>query len=436
MGFLVGAEIKIVPAQPFVHLTYIPCYSLDAMVDTFTVASRSDQFDFVECLHYSKNRGVVMVGSLAQRPVVQKLFRLGLASRSEVNAIGKFWKPWFYKHVESMLDRGKTKGEYIGSEEELRAKNIRILNYLGKLLAAPHVAVPGLEEAAREVEAPHLFQELVPLRDYYHRHTRSIFWELQDIIPFGNEPWFRYLLGWATPPHISLLKLTTTESLREMYDKAHVVQDMLVPINTLRNSILKFHKELALYPLWICPMRLLNPPAERWSKVMPANVDRPACAKVEEGPNQEKLYDTTCPHLGGMVAPTPCESLYVDIGAYGVPQAAQWTGIVHKTYGRIKFDSLVAADNAGPELVEDDDDDDEEEDSEFGNELHVKVMRKIEAFVRKNHGFQALYADCFQSEKEFRQMFDHELYDRLREKYGCNGRLPDVYGKVSRKSRR
>lgn len=30
--------------------------------------------------------------------------------------------------------------------------------------------------------------EYVPLRHYYHRHTRSLFWEIQDIIPFGNHP--------------------------------------------------------------------------------------------------------------------------------------------------------------------------------------------------------------------------------------------------------
>jgi delta24-sterol reductase len=53
-----------------------------------------------------------------------------------------------------------------------------------------------------------------------------------------------------------------------------------------------------------------------------------------------------------------------------------------------------------------------------------------------NHGYQALYADCFQTKQEFRTMFDHELYDRLREKYDCIGRLPDIYDKVSRHARK
>jgi hypothetical protein len=33
-------------------------------------------------------------------------------------------------------------------------------------------------------------------------------------------------------------------------------------------------------------------------------------------------------------------------------------------------------------------------------------------------------------------MFDHRLLDRLRNKYGCVGRLPDVFDKVSHEARR
>lgn len=61
---------------------------------------------------------------------------------------------------------------------------------------------------------------------------------------------------------------------------------------------------------------------------------------------------------------------------------------------------------------------------------------QIEDFVRLQRGYQALYAECFQTREEFRQMFDHRLYDRLREKYGCVGRLPEVYEKVGPHARR
>lgn len=87
--------------------------------------------------------------------------------------------------------------------------------------------------------------EYIPLRDYYHRHSRSIFWEIQDIIPFGNhvrafqsvkqdnanipmtltfQPVFRYLLGWLIPPKVSLLKLTQGETLKRLYEEQHIIQ--------------------------------------------------------------------------------------------------------------------------------------------------------------------------------------------------------------------
>jgi delta24-sterol reductase len=75
-----------------------------------------------------------------------------------------------------------------------------------------------------------VFEEWVPLRHYYHRHTKSLFWEVSDIVPFGNSAWFRYTFGWTMPPKPSLLKLTETATTKRLYELYHVVQDMLVPI--------------------------------------------------------------------------------------------------------------------------------------------------------------------------------------------------------------
>lgn len=85
-------------------------------------------------------------------------------------------------------------------------------------------------EGAIESSSSEIHEELIPLRHYYHRHTRSLFWEVSDIVPFGNAPWFRYLLGWTMPPKPSLLKITETPTTKRLYELYHVVQDMLVPI--------------------------------------------------------------------------------------------------------------------------------------------------------------------------------------------------------------
>ncbi|MDD5632151.1 MAG: FAD-binding protein [Methylococcales bacterium] len=237
LGFLVAAELKIIPAKKFIRLHYQPVYSLDNMVDLFEEASRlTDENDFVEGLVYSHDSGVIMRGT----------FTNDIGSDGAVNAIGRWYKPWFYKHVETYLKNGQAGVEYI------------------------------------------------PLRDYYHRHTRSYFWTMEEIIPFGNHPVFRALLGWALPPRIELLKYTETETTRRLREKFHVVQDMLMPIKYLKQSIQYFDDHFNLYPLWLSPMAIFDN-------------DR---------------------HLG-FVHPLPekdgsVDEMYVDIGAYGTPLKANF----------------------------------------------------------------------------------------------------------------
>jgi len=49
--------------------------------------------------------------------------------------------------------------------------------------------------------------------------------------------------------------------------------------------------------------------------------------------------------------------------------------------------------------------------------------------------FQMLYADSYLTCEEFRQMFDHSLYDVMRKRLGCDGAFPEVYDKVNRSAR-
>ena len=41
-----------------------------------------------------------------------------------------------------------------------------------------------------------------------------------------------------------------------------------------------------------------------------------------------------------------------------------------------------------------------------------KSIRKIVDFTRNVGGFQMMYADSYMTREEFREMFDHSLYDR------------------------
>uniref|UniRef100_A0ABI7ZQQ8 Delta(24)-sterol reductase n=1 Tax=Felis catus TaxID=9685 RepID=A0ABI7ZQQ8_FELCA len=224
LGFLVAAEIRIIPAKKYVKLRFEPVRGLEAICNKFTRESQRPENHFVEGLLYSLDEAVIMTGVMTDK-----------AEPSKLNSIGSYYKPWFFKHVENYLKANEGGLEYI------------------------------------------------PLRHYYHRHTRSIFWELQDIIPFGNNPIFRYLFGWMVPPKISLLKLTQGETLRKLYEQHHVVQDMLVPMKCLSQAVHTFHNDIHVYPIWLCPFILPSQP--------------------------------------GLVHPKGDEAeLYVDIGAYGEPR--------------------------------------------------------------------------------------------------------------------
>ena len=46
------------------------------------------------------------------------------------------------------------------------------------------------------------------------------------------------------PPKISLLKLTQGETIKKMYEEHQVIQDMLIPLDSLGEALDVFHKEI------------------------------------------------------------------------------------------------------------------------------------------------------------------------------------------------
>ncbi|CAJ0955925.1 unnamed protein product, partial [Mesorhabditis belari] len=202
LGFLVAATLRIIPCKPYVKLTYIPTRTVKETQNTLIKECNDRENEFVEGLLFSKIKGLVMRGEFCDKP----------PRNGRQNEIGKWHKPWFYTHAEKLAEREEESVEYI------------------------------------------------PLRHYYHRHSRSIFWEIKEIVPFGNNLLFRWTLGWLCPPKISLLKVTTPPALRRLYERNHVIQDMLVPLETLQESVDVFEKEINIYPLWLCPFTLPSTP--------------------------------------------------------------------------------------------------------------------------------------------------------------------------------
>ncbi|KAK9691385.1 hypothetical protein RND81_09G194000 [Saponaria officinalis] len=326
LGLLVSAEIKLIPVKEYMRLTYTPVKGnlkeiAQAYVDSFAPKDRDQDNpekvpDFVECMVYNSSEGVMMTGRYASTKEAKK-------KGNVINNCGWWFKPWFYQHAQKAL----TKGEFV---------------------------------------------EYIPTRQYYHRHTRSLYWEGKLIIPFGDQLWFRFLLGWLMPPKVSLLKATQGEAIRNYYHENHVIQDMLVPLYKVGDALEWVDREMEVYPLWLCPHKLFRLPVK--TMIYP-----------EPGFEQHKRQGDT-----------PYAQMYTDVGVYYTP-APIFRGEV--------FDGAEA-------------------------------VRKMEKWLIENHGFQPQYAVSELNEKDFWRMFDGSLYEKARRRYGAVGTFMSVYykSKKGRKS--
>ncbi|KJZ70642.1 hypothetical protein HIM_09962 [Hirsutella minnesotensis 3608] len=294
-------------------MKYIPCYSQDQLLDKLTVLTHLPSAPpLIEATIYSKDTAVIFTGEFSDGPPTGQAHR--------INDVGRWWKPWFYKHVESFLERG-----------------------------------PG--------------EDWIPLRPYFHRHTRSIFWELREVIPISTHWWYRYVFGWMGPPKIAFIKMSSAPAIREASVFKHVVQDIVVPLRHLKDAINLFHDAFEVYPLLFYPVRIYKQPAGL------------------QGALREPCHLRTHPATGRQY------EMYFDLGAYGVPPKLK-----HKE----PWDA-------------------------------IKEVRRMEKFAREHRGYQLLYADCFMTRAEFEEMFDHKLYRESRRKYNAIGAFPEIYDKIKSK---
>lgn len=323
LGMLVSVTMKLIPIKPYMKVTYYPvCGTIDEMCaawDHFLVPTDKPWAEYVEGLIYSSTKGVIMTADYVDESEAKK-------KGNTINSMGYWFKPWFHKHV--------------------------LHNVLEKSTDGSPVV------------------EYVPTRDYYHRHTRSLYWEADLLLPMGNNVLFRYLLGWLMPPRVSFLKLASTEAMHQYYATRFIAQDILVPLRKTAECMKLMHDEFEIYPLWLCPHRVF---------------------KTDRGTmlDTEKEYYTKYPGPGE----TKDAQMYTDLGIWYTPG--------HILRGE-KFNSEEA-------------------------------LNTLENWLIQNHGYQTLYAVTEMTEGDFWKMFDKTLYQKCREQYGAIGNFMDVYYKVGNK---
>lgn len=244
LGMLVALEMKVIPIKKYVRLTYIPVSGVQNMADemrkqcgALDPSETKKVPTFCEATLFSKDSGVITVGD----------FDDGADPRgATVNPLSRWYKPWWYRHAQGYSDRGET----------------------------------GVE--------------LVPVWDYILRHTRSIFWVIELMVPYGNHWLFRWLFGWILPLDTTFMKLTTTSGVRELQVQKQIFQDITLPMTDLERAVNLSAEVFDLWPILIYPCK---------------EFDRGQAHGQLRPPKPEQLCPGANPKWG----------MYFDIGIYGVP---------------------------------------------------------------------------------------------------------------------
>ena len=99
LGLLVALELRVVPAPTHVRLVYRPFFSLDEYCAEHERLLRAENTPwFLEAQVFGRDRAVILEGHLASADEVAN-------GSLPVNDVNQWQKPFFFKHVESMLDR-------------------------------------------------------------------------------------------------------------------------------------------------------------------------------------------------------------------------------------------------------------------------------------------------------------------------------------------
>lgn len=135
LGFLVSVKVRMTRTKPYVRMHYIMTKSAKELTEVMTRLSEGiDEKapQFLEATAYTKHTAVVQCGEFCDAPTTPE-------ENALINPINYWFKPFYFKHLESLLEKGHD-----------------------------------------------TYDEIIPLKHYYHRFSRSIFWEIEDMVRI---PW-------------------------------------------------------------------------------------------------------------------------------------------------------------------------------------------------------------------------------------------------------
>jgi FAD/FMN-containing dehydrogenase len=190
LGVVTVAEVKLVKAGKYAVLEYIPVSSFDQAVGRLKKCAQLD-LDFVDGIMFSKNRGVIVCGRMADTPV------------GPVKHYRHAWNQWFYL---------------------------------------------GVEAAIRQGEA---VSESVPLVDYLFRYDRGAFWTGKYAFRRFGVPFNRFT-RWLFNPFFKTRRMYIALEASGLAQE-YIVQDLSLSETKAAELMDWIDTATGIYPLWLCP---------------------------------------------------------------------------------------------------------------------------------------------------------------------------------------
>ncbi|KAK3333860.1 hypothetical protein B0T19DRAFT_139180 [Cercophora scortea] len=203
LGITTLLEVRLMEAKKFVRTRYRRTSSVAEAVRAIREETAKPENDYVDGILFSKDHGVVITGSLTdEKPAGEK-----------PKTFSGAWDPWFYLHAQERTSSSSSA-----------------------------VAV-----------------DYIPLAEYLFRYDRGGFWV--------GAAAFRYF-WWVPFNRLTRWFLDDFLHTRMMYRALHgsgesarfVVQDIAMPFPTAEALVDYTAAELAIWPLWLCPLQRRAPP--------------------------------------------------------------------------------------------------------------------------------------------------------------------------------
>ncbi|KAI9705307.1 MAG: hypothetical protein M1820_005137 [Bogoriella megaspora] len=200
LGITTKLEVRLIPAKKYVKLVYHPCCSIHDTIATIREATQDPKNDYVDGIIFSKDHGLIMTGQLTDDvPESEKLPKFSGS-----------WDQWFHIHAQQ-----------------------------------------------KPTDAPST--DYIAIAEYLFRYDRGGFWVGAQAFKYFSFVPFNRFTRWFLNDFMHTRMLYRALHAGNM-SFGYMIQDLSLPYDTVEEFIEYTSQKLDIWPLWLCPLRAIDPP--------------------------------------------------------------------------------------------------------------------------------------------------------------------------------